>query len=167
MKISRELAIKILKYLDKHKDFYFPFLIMCKEYEEEDDCFTGVEPNEWQMIKANEKYQTFELWENLQNIDEETLELMAKGFLEKITESEDDIKHFIFYTNEGFTFQPESEEDLPEVENCQVLGWGRGRNSEEAFEKFKEENYWLHKLKFSRVIGSELKDEKRCYFELK
>ena len=91
----------------------------------------------------------------------------VKGFLEKITESEDKVKNFIFYTNEGFTFQPGSEEDLPEVENCQVLGWGRGRSSEEAFKKFKDESRWLRKLKFSQVIGSELKDERRYYFELK
>ncbi len=86
MKISRELAIKILKYLNGHKDFYFPFLLMCKEYTEEDDCFVEIEPSEWELMKSDKKYQTFELWENLQNLDEETLGLMAKGFLEKITD---------------------------------------------------------------------------------
>ncbi len=44
-----------------------------------------IEPNEWEMIKEDEKYQTFQLWENLQDLYEETLVLMAKGFLEKIT----------------------------------------------------------------------------------
>jgi hypothetical protein len=39
MNISRELAIKILKYLDENKRFYFPFLIVCKEYSPEDDDF--------------------------------------------------------------------------------------------------------------------------------
>jgi hypothetical protein len=85
MKISRELAIKILKYLDQHKKFYFPFLVMCQEYTEEDDDFVEIEPDEWKMIKSDDKYQTFELWENLQNLDKETLRLMSKGFLEKIT----------------------------------------------------------------------------------
>jgi len=85
MKISRELAIKILKYLDEHKDFYFPFLVMCREYSEEDDDFVEIEPDEWKMIANDNKYQTFELWENLQNLYEETIRLMAKGFLEKIT----------------------------------------------------------------------------------
>ena len=84
MKISRELAIKILKYLHKHPKFYFPFLVMCKEYTEEDDDFVEIEPGEWEMIASDDKYQTFELWENLQNLYPETLELMAKGFLEKI-----------------------------------------------------------------------------------
>ncbi|MCX6766744.1 MAG: hypothetical protein NT170_03135 [Candidatus Moranbacteria bacterium] len=84
MKISRELAIKILKYLDEHKDFYFPFLVICREYTEEDDDFVEIEPDEWKMIASDDKYQTFELWENLQNLYEETIRLMAKGFLEKI-----------------------------------------------------------------------------------
>lgn len=84
MKISRGLAIKILRYLYEHRDFYFPFLVKCKEYKE-DDNFVEIEPYEWKLIEENDKYQTFELWENLQNLYPETLELMAKGFLEKIT----------------------------------------------------------------------------------
>lgn len=85
MDISRELAIRILKYLDQHKDFYFPFLVMNREYTEEDDDFVEIEPDEWKMIKEDEKYQTFQLWEDLQNLDKQTLKLMAKGFIEKIT----------------------------------------------------------------------------------
>ena|SRR3989338_10094107 len=85
MDISRDLAIKILKYLDEHKDFYFPFLVVCKEYTPEEDDFVEVEPEEWEMIKEDTTYQTFQLWENLQNLDELTIKLMAKGFLEKIT----------------------------------------------------------------------------------
>ncbi len=83
MKINRYLAIKILKYLDRHKNFYFPFSVMCKEYSSDDD-FAEIEPVEWQNIADDNTYQTFELWENLQNLDEETLQLMTKGFLEKI-----------------------------------------------------------------------------------
>lgn len=85
MKISRELAITILRYLDTHKNFYFPFLVMNQEYTPEDDDFVEIEPNEWEMIAEDDIYQTFELWENLQNLDYETTELMAKGFIEKIT----------------------------------------------------------------------------------
>jgi hypothetical protein len=84
MKISRDLAIKILKYLDRHNKFYFPFLVMCKEYTEEDDDFVEIGADEWKSIKEDEKYQTFELWENLQHLYPETVRLMAKGFLEKI-----------------------------------------------------------------------------------
>ena len=85
MKISRKLAIQILKYLDKHSDFYFPFLVMNQEYTEADDDFVEIEPNEWKNLESDEVYQTFELWENLQNLDKDTTELLAKGFIEKIT----------------------------------------------------------------------------------
>ena len=85
MKISRKLAIQILRYLDEHRDFYFPFLVMNKEYTEEDDDFVEIEPSEWENIESDENYQTFELWENLQDLDNSTTELLAKGFIEKIT----------------------------------------------------------------------------------
>lgn len=80
MRINRKLAIQILKYLDENTDFYFPFRIMCANGND----FIEFEPDELEKLKANKKYQTFELWENLQNLDEETLQLMAKGFIEKI-----------------------------------------------------------------------------------
>ena len=86
MPISRELAIRILKYLDKHPEFYFPFLVMNQQYTEEDDDFVEIEPSEWKMIGEDEKYQTFELWENVQHLFAETIELMSKGFIEKIND---------------------------------------------------------------------------------
>ncbi|HBR78875.1 MAG TPA: hypothetical protein DEA46_00405 [Candidatus Moranbacteria bacterium] len=167
MKIKRELAIKILRYLDKNKDFYFPFLVVCKEYTPEDDDFVEIAPSEWRMIFEDENYQTFELWENLQNLDEKTLQLMAKGFLDKIAERKIVTRHFIFYTTEGFTFQPGSREELPEVENCQILGWGNGKDAKEAFENFKKENVWLEKFRFDAVVGVELKNQKIYHFNLK
>jgi len=87
MNISRELAIRILKYLDQHPDFYFPFLVMCKEYSDEDDDFVEIEPDEWEMIEEDEKYKTFQLWENLQNLDLATVRLMSAGFIQEITAS--------------------------------------------------------------------------------
>ena len=53
MKISKKLAIQILKYLDKYKNFYFPFIIVCKGYATEDDDFVEIEPCEWKIIKEN------------------------------------------------------------------------------------------------------------------
>ena len=78
MKISRELAIAILKYLHNNPKFYFPFLVVCKEYTPEDDDFVEIEPEECENIEEDEIYQTFELWENLQDLMEETTELLAK-----------------------------------------------------------------------------------------
>lgn len=84
MDINRKSAVGILKYLDQHKDFYFPFLVMNKEYTPEDDDFIEIEPDEWEMIAEDENYRTFQLWEDLQNLDEKTLKLMSKGFFEKM-----------------------------------------------------------------------------------
>lgn len=85
MNISREIAIKILKYLYQHKDFYFPFFVMCKEYSPEDDDFVEIESSEWELIQSDEGYQTFQLWENLQDLHSDTTKLLAQGFLEEIT----------------------------------------------------------------------------------
>jgi hypothetical protein len=85
MKISRKLAIRIIKYLDQHADFYFPFKIICREYLDGDGEIVEIDLEELKKIIRNKKYRTFELWENLQNLDKKTLKLMAKGFLEEIT----------------------------------------------------------------------------------
>lgn len=81
------MAIKILKYLYEHPKFYFPFLVMCKEYTPEDDDFVEIEPEERKLINEDKSYQTFELWENLNHLYEETLKLMAKWFIEKINKN--------------------------------------------------------------------------------
>jgi len=80
MKINRKLAIKILKYLNKNKDLYFPFSVTCKEYKDFE-----IELKDWKVISADKKLKSFELRENLQNLHKETVDLMAKGFVEKIT----------------------------------------------------------------------------------
>lgn len=118
MKISRELAIQILKYLYKHPRFYFPFLVVCKEYTPEDDDFVEIEPDEWEMIKEDENYKTFELWENLQGLYVETIELMVKGFIEKITNNslEKHIKQL------AFSYRNEWKEEICESENIEEYG---------------------------------------------
>lgn len=82
MKISREQAIIILKYLTENREFYFPFLVVCKEYSPEDDDFVEIEPEEWEDIENDNIYQTFELWENLQNIDYDTIKLLSKWYFD-------------------------------------------------------------------------------------
>lgn len=84
MNISKELAIKILKYLDQHKNFNFPFLVMNREFFLKNIIWVEIDPSDWEKIKNNKKYKAFQLRENLQSIDKLTLKLMAKGFLEKI-----------------------------------------------------------------------------------
>lgn len=84
MNINKELAVKILKYLYDHKEFYFPFLVVSEGYPLRDD-FIEIEPSEWEKVKADGLYKKFQLHENLQNLDEDTTKLMAKGFIETIT----------------------------------------------------------------------------------
>jgi len=145
MKISRELAIKILKYLSKHKDFYFPFRIMCKEYaENKDDDFLDIEPSEWKLISSDKKYQTFELWENLQSLYAETVELMAKGFLEKIT-GESLEEHIATLAK---NYRKEWKEELWESEKIEEYGFNEFIGGKaDAFEECLEMISWYVKEK--------------------
>lgn len=164
MNISRPLAIKILKYLNDHPDFYFPFLVMCKEYTPEDDDFVEIEPEEWEMIAGDKDYKTFQLWENLQEQYEETVCLMVKGFLEKIAnESAVSAKNYIFLTQEGATNSPKGEA----IDNLQVLGVARGKNEKDAFKNFITEYEYLLDADFNDVFALELANENQHYFSIK
>ncbi|NUJ97991.1 hypothetical protein HGA92_04365 [Candidatus Gracilibacteria bacterium] len=135
MKISRELAIKILKYCFEHPKFYFPFLVMCQEYTPEDDDFVEIEADEWENIQEDEMYQTFELWENLQNLESDTTELLAKGFIEKITNEylENEIRLLCEYYGKLY------KENL--TESAKILEYGENEffgGKKEAFEDILE-----------------------------
>ena len=69
------------------------------------------------------------------------------------------MRYFIFITNEGYTYQPESNAVEPDVENCQVLGFCRGKEVNEAYKDFIAENPWLKETTFNEVIAYELKNE--------
>jgi len=84
MKISRELALKILKYLLDNREFVFPFIVVCKGLNGDDDFVEVVPEDDFEMLTGTERYDNFELWENLNNLTEETIKLMSKGFIEKI-----------------------------------------------------------------------------------
>ncbi|NCD10987.1 MAG: hypothetical protein EOL93_00415 [Epsilonproteobacteria bacterium] len=88
MPISRERALLIVKYLLDHPTFSFPFVLVCKGYASDasmDDDFVEIIPkDDYENLVENTHYDTFELWENVRNLDVETLELMSKGFVEKI-----------------------------------------------------------------------------------
>jgi len=77
------------------------------------------------------------------------------------------MRYFIFITVEGYTYQPDSESVEPDVENSQVLGFGRGKDVDEAFKDFVSENTWLQETTFNDVIAYELSTvEVARYFEL-
>ncbi len=141
MDISRELAIKILKYLDVNKSFYFSFLIACKEYSPEDDDFVEIEPDEWEVIESDPEYKTFQLWENLQDLREDTVKLLAKGFIEKINQEsiEDEFKNWI---NEYRSLWKEKlcdSEDIEEYGLNEFWG-GKAEGFEDALYIYKKYN---------------------------
>ena len=73
------------------------------------------------------------------------------------------MKTYIFYTSEGYTQEPNN----CDIENCQVISWGKGNTPEEAFENLKQENEYLEDTSFDDVICQELVSEKQFYFSLK
>lgn len=76
------------------------------------------------------------------------------------------MKSYIFITTEGFTFQPESESHEPDIENCQVIGFGKGDNAQEAFKDMLMSQKYLLRTNFEEIIGLELQGKKRRYFYL-
>jgi len=76
------------------------------------------------------------------------------------------MKSFVFITTEGFTFQPNSEADEPDIENCQVLGYGDGETPREAFKNLIKNNTYLMTTTFDEIICLELASEERNYFYL-
>jgi len=226
MLITRDLVLKIIKYLIDNPSFYFPFKIMCKGYAsyiDNDNDFVEIVPiDDYENLVEDLQYDTFELWEDLQNLDLKTIELMSKGFIEKILLEEQNtnlfneneiknkiidceklinqlgweihdseeftlneflkgkveayneflqisdktIKDFIFITFEGMTFKPNSESDIPDIENMQVIGFEKGFNVNEAFKNLKLNLEYLKDTSFDEIIGIELKSKEFHYFNL-
>ena len=69
------------------------------------------------------------------------------------------MKNYIFITTEGYTFQPESDFIEQEIENCQVLGFGVGNDSKEAFLNFQNEYSYIKQTSFNEVICYELESQ--------
>ncbi len=59
---------------------------------------------------------------------------------------------YIFLTAEGHTFQPGSECMEPDVQNLQVLGFGKGATSQEAFDDFLNTYHWLRGMAFCEAF---------------
>lgn len=62
------------------------------------------------------------------------------------------MNNYIVITTEGFTFQPNSEKSVPDIENCQVIGFSYGKDSKEAFENLLIENTYLLETSFDELI---------------
>lgn len=63
---------------------------------------------------------------------------------------------YIFLTQEGHTYQPNSTSIEPDVENVQMLGIAHGPHATAAFERLAEANPWLRETTFDKVYCYEL-----------
>ena len=76
-------------------------------------------------------------------------------------------KRYIFLSAEGFTFQPNSNLEKPDIENLQVIGFAKGRDSKDAFQQLLKENSCLIDTSFDEVFSYELSEgyeETRMYY---
>ncbi len=79
------------------------------------------------------------------------------------------MKHYIFLTSEGQTFQPDSDSVEPDIENLQVIGFASGVNQEDAFKNLINENKPLSETKFDEIFCYPLGDNyenSKSYFYL-
>lgn len=72
-----------------------------------------------------------------------------------------EMKSFIFITTEGYTYQPSSESIEPDIDNCQVIGFAKGIDMDDAFKNLLSENRYLLKTPFDEIVGYELKHVNR------
>lgn len=61
------------------------------------------------------------------------------------------MKNFLFFTDEGFTYDPNEKI----IENLQILGTGEGNDVLEAFKDFKTNQSYLKEFTFKEVIALE------------
>lgn len=85
------------------------------------------------------------------------------------------MKNYIFITQEGITYQPdspsyESSSTEGDVDNCQVVGFAKGEDEYKALKRLLKENESLLDTNFNEIICIELKNEdhyaKSKYFYL-
>lgn len=76
------------------------------------------------------------------------------------------LKHYIFLTAEGSTFQPNSNFIEPDIENMQVIGFACGKTADKAFENLVEDKGYLVESNFDKVFSLTLEDDKKRFFSL-
>ena len=68
------------------------------------------------------------------------------------------MKKYIFFTTEGYTFQPNSLSSEPDIENLQVIGFSSGSNQEEAYNNLIKTNDYLLETNFQKTFCYQLND---------
>lgn len=118
MNISRDLALTIIRYLINNPDFYFPFIIKCKEPGKNNYFEISINKIGLNKILSSKELNEFILIENLQNLFKETIELMAKGFIDKIT-NENYINEIEKLSKE---YRKKWKKELCESEDIEIFG---------------------------------------------
>lgn len=78
------------------------------------------------------------------------------------------MNYYIFITNEGNTYQPNTKALEPDCNNSQVLGIASGNNEDEAFKNLKDQNNYLLDSFFNEVYCYKLESDNIIkYFNLK
>jgi len=79
------------------------------------------------------------------------------------------LKKYIFLTQEGYTYQPNTHSIEPDIENLQVTGFALGSDPNDAFKSLLNENKYLLQTKFNEIFCYQLDDyfkESKRYFHL-
>lgn len=65
------------------------------------------------------------------------------------------MNEYLFYTTEGVTYPPNITAD---IENCQVLGYSKGKDKSLALHNLLVENPWIEESQFdvSKIIGVQI-----------
>ena len=81
-------------------------------------------------------------------------------------DKENSMDNYIFLTHEGYTFQPDSESDVPDIENLQVIGICNGENEKEAFYNLMGLRRYLISTTFDKIFCYKLSSNyKDSYLE--
>ena len=59
---------------------------------------------------------------------------------------------YIFLTDEGYTFQPETEAEPIEIESLQTIGIAKGTDAMDAYRNLLAENPHLQEKRFEKVF---------------
>lgn len=80
------------------------------------------------------------------------------------------MNNYLFLTNEGYTYQSDSESIEPDCENLQLIGIASGNTQEEAFKNLINEKEYLRQFNFNEIYCYELVknyEESKRYFYIK
>ena len=69
------------------------------------------------------------------------------------------MNNYIFLTDEGYTFQPETEQEPVEIDTLEVIGFAKGTDANTAYRNLLDENPQLQKSTFQKIFCYQLDGE--------